>query len=76
MGKSVEVGHSDDTGGEDDSFEPRDNSHGMVGSINNGSMRQSGQFIRSQNDQSRSNSLMSETSSQPDAHPFYKVRVE
>ena len=30
---------------------------------------------RSQNnDQSRSNSLMSETSSQPDIHPFYKVR--
>jgi hypothetical protein len=27
------------------------------------------------NDQSRSNSLMSETSSQPDIHPFYKVRA-
>ena len=32
--------------------------------------------MRSQNnDQSRSNSLMSETSSQPDIHPFYKVRT-
>jgi hypothetical protein len=26
------------------------------------------------NDQSRTNSLMSETSSQPDIHPFYKVK--
>ena len=29
---------------------------------------------RVQQDPSRSNSLMSETSSQPDIHPFFKVR--
>ena len=30
---------------------------------------------RSQPDPSRSNSLMSETSSQPDIHPFFKVGI-
>ena len=40
-------------------------------------IRQSGVFRgESQNDPSRSNSLMSENSSQPDMHPFYKVRSE
>ena len=31
---------------------------------------------RSQPDPSRSNSLMSETSSQPDIHPFFKVNMK
>ena len=40
-------------------------------------IRQSGVFRgESQNDPSRSNSLMSENSSQPDMHPFYKVQYE
>ena len=73
--KNVEIGHSDDTGGEDDSFEPRDGNVKMFGSGMNNAGRQSGVFRgESQNDPSRSNSLMSENSSQPDMHPFYKVR--
>ena len=72
----MEIGLSDDTGGEDDSFEPKDTQLRMFGSAgNNGAVRHSGIFRgESQNDPSRSNSLMSsENSSQPDMHPFYKV---
>ena len=73
-GKGAEIGHSDDTGGEDDSFEPRDVNAKMFNSGMNNVGRQSGVFRgESQNDPSRSNSLMSENSSQPDMHPFYKV---
>ena len=72
--KGVEIGHSDDTGGEEDSFEPRDGNAKMFGSGLNNAGRQSGVFRgESQNGPSRSNSLMSENSSQPDMHPFYKV---
>ena len=74
----MEIGLSDDTGGEDDSFEPKDTQLRMFGSAgNNGAVRHSGVFRgESQNDPSRSNSLMSsENSSQPDMHPFYKVRA-
>ena len=73
----MEIGLSDDTGGEDDSFEPKDTQLRMFGSAgNNGAVRHSGIFRgESQNDPSRSNSLMSsENSSQPDMHPFYKVK--
>ena len=75
MGKGVEIGLSDDTGGEDDSFEPKDTQLRMFGSAgNNGAVRHSGVFRgESQNDPSRSSSLVSEASSQPDMHPFYKV---
>ena len=74
-GKGAEIGHSDDTGGEDDSFEPREGNLRMFGPVSNGAGRQSGIFRgESHNDPSRSNSLMSENSSQPDMHPFYKVR--
>ena len=74
-GKGAEIGHSDDTGGEDDSFEPREGNIRMFGPVSNGAGRPSGIFRgESQNDPSRSNSLMSENSSQPDMHPFYKVR--
>ena len=73
-GKGAEIGHSDDTGGEDDSFEPREGNLRMFGPVSNGGGRQSGTFRReSQNDPSRSNSLMSENSSQADMHPFFKV---
>ena len=74
----MEIGLSDDTGGEDDSFEPKDTPLRMFGSAgNNGAVRHSGIFRgESQNDPSRSNSLMSsENSSQPDMHPFYKVHT-
>ena len=75
----MEIGISDDTGGEDDSFEPKDTQLRMFGSAgNNGAVRHSGIFRgESQNDPSRSNSLMSsENSSQPDMHPFYKVNCQ
>ena len=74
----MEIGLSDDTGGEDDSFEPKDTQLRMFGSAGtNGAVRHSGIFRgEGQNDPSRSNSLMSsENSSQPDMHPFYKVRL-
>ena len=46
----------------------------MFGTVGHSAGRQSGIFRgESQNDPSRSNSLMSENSSQPDMHPFYKV---
>ena len=72
--KNVEVGHSDDTGGEEDNFEPRKSNLGVFGSLSNGAVRQSGTFRgASQTDPSRSSSLISETSSQSESHPFYKV---
>ena len=41
----MEIGLSDDTGGEDDSFEPKDTQLRMFGSAgNNGAVRQSGIF--------------------------------
>ena len=73
-GKVADVGHSDDTGGEDDSFEPRDGHPRVFSTVGYSAGRHSEIFRgESQNDPSRSNSLMSETSSQPDMHPFYKV---
>ena len=49
----------------------------MFSSGMSNTIRQSGVFRgESQNDPSRSNSLMSENSSQPDMHPFYKVQYE
>ena len=74
-GKGVDIGHSDDTGGEDDSFEPKDGSLGVVNRVGNAVGRHSGVFrgVSQNQDPSRSSSLVSEASSQPDMHPFYKV---
>ena len=55
-----------------DSFQDSNLKSGFA--LNNNNNNAPG-LSRSQADPSRSNSLMSETSSQPDIHPFFKVRT-